>query len=215
MKLMSRGLALALVLGVSPVAVLVAHAAREGGWQMSAESMERLQEGKLAAARAALKLSPDQEKLWAPIEEQVRALYKERSERRAERQKRREERRAERKDGDQKSAEGRRERRNIAERYERMAKRMSERAEQDEGLLERLQSALRLAQRRAEGRHRPRHAQPSFRSDGPWPHHRWHDGGWGGKRWGHHRDRDDHERGNAPQERDDDAGEGQNAPTQQ
>lgn len=194
MKTMSRGLALALLIGVSPVAVLVAQAARDGGWQMSPESRERLQDGKIAAAKATLKLTADQEKLWAPIEEQVRTMYKERADKRAERQKRREERRANReKDGDQKSAETR-QRPNVAERYERIAKRMGERADkmkafssafspfyasltdQQKEVVGPAMRGLRVAQ--LGGGHRG------------WGHRGggWHDGGWGAL-WGGHHDR--------------------------
>lgn len=204
MKITSRGLVLALVLGISPAAVFVAQAARDGGWGMSTESRQRLQEGKLAAAKATLKLSPDQEKLWAPIEEQVRANFKERADKRAERQKRREERRAERearrsqqdaapgdKAGDPKA---KREKRNIAERYERMAARMGERADkmksfaaafspfyaslsdEQKAVIGPVMRDLRVAHWGGRRGHR---------------HHGWHDGGWrerwGGKHRGHDR----------------------------
>jgi len=128
MKLTTRSVALALLIGLSPAAVLVAQAARDGGWKMTPESRERLQDGKIAAAKASLKLTADQEKLWAPIEEQVRGLYKARADARAEHQKRREERRAEREKGGDKATEPRAHR-NIAERYERMAARLTDRAE--------------------------------------------------------------------------------------
>lgn len=187
MKLMSRGLALALLIGVSPAAVLVAQAARDGGWKMSDESRERLQDGRIAAAKASLKLSPEQDKLWTPIEEQVRSLYKERSDKRAERQKKREERRAAREkgEGSQKQSETRP---NIAERYQQMSERMGERAgkmkafsdaftpfyaslsDQQKEVVGPVMRQLRVA-KLGGGRHGHGHG-----------HGRWHDGGWG-KHW--------------------------------
>lgn len=224
MKITSRGLALALVLGASPVAVLVAQAARDNGWGMSAESRERMQEGKLAAAKATLKLTPDQEKLWAPIEEQVRAQYKERADERAERQKRREERRANRdKAGEDKGAEksaDKASRPNIAQRYERMAETMGKRAdrmkafssafspffatltEEQKDVIGPVMRDLRVAQMGKRGHHK-----------------HWHDGGWGerwggGKHKGHHHDRggpdgDKGGPGNAPDESGPDADDAQ------
>lgn len=125
MKYFSRGLAVALLLGAAPVGIYAAYAARDGGWQkMSAESIERLQDGKLAAAKVTLKLDDAQAKLWAPVEEQIRAQYKKRAEMRAEREAKRAERKA------AKDANAPRERPNIAERYEKMSVRMTERAEQ-------------------------------------------------------------------------------------
>lgn len=197
MKTMSRGLALALLIGVSPAAVLVAQAARDGGWKMSPESRERMQDGKIAAAKATLKLTPDQEKLWAPIEEQVRTMYKERADKRAERQKRREERRAEReKDGgkDSDRAGEARHRGNVAERYERMAKRLSDRADKMKAFSSAFSpfyASLTDQQKEVVGpaMRQLRVAQLGGGHRG-WGHRGggWHDGGWG-KRWGGHHDR--------------------------
>ena len=183
MKIMSRGLALALLIGVSPVAVLVAQAARDGGWKMSDESRERLQDGRIAAAKASLKLTADQEKLWAPVEEQVRAMYKERGEKRAERQKKREERRAERDKGE-KSAETR-PRPNIAERYERMSERLSARADKMKAFstsFSPFYASLTDQQKEVVG---PvmRELRVAKLGGGRHGHRGWHDGGWG-KRWG-------------------------------
>lgn len=128
MTILSRGLAAALVLGAGAAGIFAAHAAKHGEWRnMSAESVARMEDGKIAAAKAALKLTPEQDALWAPVEAQVRAQYKSRAEKRAEWQKRREERRAAReKDGE---AAAPRERPNIAERIERRATRLAERAD--------------------------------------------------------------------------------------
>lgn len=216
MKPFPRSLGLALLIGVSPIAVLVAQAARDGGWNMSAESRERLQDGRLAAAKATLKLTPEQEKLWAPIEEQVRTMYKERADKRAEREKRREERRAERdkagdqKAGDQKSADNR-QRPNVAERYERIAKRLSDRADKMKAFSSAFSpfyASLTDAQKEVVGpAMRQLRVAQLGRGDRGHGHHRgWHDGGWG-KRWGGH----DRGGGNAPEQTDDGA-KGDEAP---
>lgn len=196
MKHMSRGLALALLIGVSPVAVVVAQAARDGGWNMSAESRERLQEGKIAAAKATLKLSPDQEKLWAPIEDQVRGVYKERAEKRAERQKRREERRADREKSEGKG--DKREQRNLAERYERIAKRLSDRADKMKAFstaFSPFYATLSDEQKQVVGpvMHDLRVASHMGGGGRGWGHRGgWHDGGWGGRGWNRdHRDDND------------------------
>lgn len=184
MRFTKKGIALALLIGLSPAAVFVAQAARDGHWKMSADARERLQDGRIAAAKATLKLTPEQEKLWAPVEEQVRSAYKARADRHAARKKRKEERRAERRNDDDKS-DRKRERRNIAERYERMAKRLSEKSErmsafssafspfyaslsdEQKDVIGPVMRDLKVMGKRG---HRGRH------------HKRWHDGGWG-KRW--------------------------------
>jgi hypothetical protein len=45
----------------------------------SPETMQRMQDGKIAFALTALKLSPDQTKLWAPVESLIRARQAERA----------------------------------------------------------------------------------------------------------------------------------------
>jgi LTXXQ motif family protein len=52
----------------------------------SADMIARLQEGRIAMAKAALKLSDSQLKLWAPLEEQIRAAIADRAKARAERE---------------------------------------------------------------------------------------------------------------------------------
>ena len=69
----SRGawIALAAVAAV-PVTVAVAKQGDHRGWNnVSPETRTRLDEGKIAMAMAALKLTPDPEKRWAPLEDQV------------------------------------------------------------------------------------------------------------------------------------------------
>lgn len=110
-----------------PASIAIAKSMDGKGWQRpSPETRARLDEGRIAMAKAALKLTPEQEKLFTPVEEQVRAAFKSREEKRAEREKMREERRAARKDGAEKSE---RKRPDLAERFEKMSVRMAERAE--------------------------------------------------------------------------------------
>lgn len=211
MKTMSRGLALALLIGISPAAVLVAQAARDGGWKMSPEARERLQDGKIAAAKASLKLSPEQEKLWTPIEEQVRAMNKERADKRAERQKRREERRASRDKGEDKK--GDKPRANIAERYERMAQRLGDRADKLKAFSSAFSpfyASLTDEQKDVVG---PvmRDLRVARLGGGRHGHRGWHDGGWG-KRWHDRGDRDDRPGRGGP---DNDAPRGEAAPQQE
>lgn len=128
MTILSRGLAAAIALGLAGASILAVHAAKHDGWRnMSAESVARMQDGKIAAAKAALKFTPQQEALWAPVEAQVRAQYKARAEKRAAWEKRREERRAERAKESEAAAPG--ERPDMAERIERRAERLSARAD--------------------------------------------------------------------------------------
>jgi hypothetical protein len=196
MKIMSRGLALALILGVSPVAVLVAQAARD----MSPEARERVQEGRLTAAKTTLKLTAEQEKLWAPVEEQVRSMYKARSDMRAEWRKKRDERRQARKERRQSGEIAtKKQRPNIAERYERMADRMSNKAEQISKQAEKMKAlstafapffaSLSDDQKEVVG---PvmRDLRVGKMVRGGHRHHGWHDGGWH-KRWKQQRDGDD------------------------
>jgi hypothetical protein len=59
----------------------------------SAETMARLQDGRIAMIKTALKLTPEQEKLWTPVEEKMRAGFAERQKKRDEWQAKRDERR--------------------------------------------------------------------------------------------------------------------------
>lgn len=122
MKKLSRGtwLALAAVTAI-PATVAIAKTAEQAGWtRPSPETRARLEEGRIAMAKAALKLSPDQEKLWAPIETQVREAFKARDAKRAEFEKMREE-------AQNQGTEAKRP--DLAERFDKMGQNMSERAE--------------------------------------------------------------------------------------
>jgi len=127
MKNLSRGtwIAIAAVAAI-PATVAIARTADRAGWQMTPETRSRLEEGRLAMAKAALQLNADQEKLWAPVEAQVRDTFKAREARRAEWDKKRQERQAEKTaDGEAKEAK----RPDLAERFEKMSARLSERAD--------------------------------------------------------------------------------------
>jgi hypothetical protein len=80
----------------------------------SADTIARLQDGRIAMARAALRLSDSQAKLWTPLEEQIRASLAERAKARQER--------------DQAWREGA-PRQDLAERLEQSSQRMTQRAE--------------------------------------------------------------------------------------
>ena len=80
----------------------------------SADMVARMQEGRIAMAKAALGLSDAQLKLWAPVEEQIRASLAERAKARQER--------------DQARQEGA-PRKDLADRLEQASQRMTQRAE--------------------------------------------------------------------------------------
>lgn len=100
MNNLSRALAVTLMVATIPATIVLAQQAdgdqpkteqqvetRRGP---SPETIARLQDGRIAMAKAALKLSPDQEKLWAPVEEKLRAGFEERRKAREARQAKRE-----------------------------------------------------------------------------------------------------------------------------
>ena len=104
-----------------PATVAIAKTVENAGWhQMTPETRARLDEGRVAMAKAALKLTADQEKLWAPIETQVRSAFKDRDVQRAEREKMRAER-------DKDGAETKRP--DMAERFAKMSQKIGERAD--------------------------------------------------------------------------------------
>jgi hypothetical protein len=82
----------------------------------------RLEDGRIAMAKTALKLTPEQETLWAPVEEKIRASYAEHREMREEWRGKRKERRTDR------DKDGKRETLALPERMEKRSERMAERA---------------------------------------------------------------------------------------
>jgi hypothetical protein len=142
MKNLSRALAVTLMAATIPATIVLAQQT-EGGDQPKAEQQQsetrrgpspetlaRMQDGRIAMAKAALKLSPDQEKLFAPVEENIRARFAERQKARDEWQSKRAERRAAKGDGEDKGEKlalpERIEKR--SERLNKLAARMTERA---------------------------------------------------------------------------------------
>jgi hypothetical protein len=135
MNNLSRALAVALMAATIPATIVLAQA--PSGDQAATEKSEtrrgpspetiaRLQDGRIAMAKAALKLSPDQEALWAPVEAKIRAGFEERRAKREAWAAKREERRADKADkadGDKKG-----EKLALPERLEKRSQRMTERA---------------------------------------------------------------------------------------
>jgi len=125
MNKLSRGawLAIAAVAAVPATVAIAKSVDRAGGWHnMTPETRTRLEDGRIAMAKAALQLNADQEKLWAPVESAVRDGFKAREAKRAEWAKKREERRSDKSDGASKRPD-------LAERYERMSNNLAERAD--------------------------------------------------------------------------------------
>jgi hypothetical protein len=103
MNNLSRALAVVLMAATIPATIVLAQQANPGGQPgadkserrgPSPETIARLEDGRIAMAKAALKLSPDQEKLWAPVEQNIRAGFEEHRKAREAWQAKREERRA-------------------------------------------------------------------------------------------------------------------------
>lgn len=216
MMKVSRGALAAIAAAlVVPAGVAIAHNYDKGGWsRLSPEARARLDEGKLAMAKTALKLNAEQEKLWAPVEAEVRATLKMREERRLERDKMREEhRKARDATADGKSADVKMP--DMADRIDRMSQRMGERAERMKSfaaafkpfyasLTNEQKEVLRPLARDLMGGEGRGHGGPHGK--------RWAmGGGWGegGRGWGHH---GGHHRGGpdreAPNFRDDGGGPG-------
>jgi hypothetical protein len=82
----------------------------------SAETLTRLQDGRIAMIKGALKLNDEQMKLWAPVEEQMRSSFTARQQARSERRERR-------RQGDKVA------RPSLPDRLDRASKRMADRAE--------------------------------------------------------------------------------------
>ncbi len=106
MSKLSRALAVTLLAASLPATVVLAQQAEEPSQPTaeqgekdrgpSPETVARLEDGRVAMVKAALKLTPEQEKLWAPVEEKIRAGFAERRKAREEWRAKREERRADR-----------------------------------------------------------------------------------------------------------------------
>jgi len=132
MNKLSRALAVGLMAATIPATIVLAQQPAAGD-QPAAEKSEtrrgptpetlaRLEDGRIAFAKAALKLTPDQEKLWAPVEEKMRANF-------AERQKKRDEWQAKHAERKAKGDDVKREQLALPERIEKRSERMTKQAE--------------------------------------------------------------------------------------
>lgn len=176
MRNFSRGtwLALAAIVAI-PATIAIAKTVDGAGWRMTLETRARLEEGRLAMVKTALQLNPEQEKLWAPVEQQIREAFKAREAQRAAWEKTREERRAERAAGSESK------RPDLAERFERMSKRMSERTERMKSFSAAFTPFYASLSDEQKETLRPLACDltPGFGRGGHGGHHRWAFGGWG------------------------------------
>ena len=143
MKTLSRALAITLLAATVPASIVLAET--EQGDQAKSEQSEvkrgpspetlaRLEDGRIALIKAALKLTPEQEKLFAPVEEKIRAGFADRRKAREEWAKRREEFRAN---------KGKHEQVSLPERMEKRSQRLTEAAAK---MTERAQKAKEYAE---------------------------------------------------------------------
>ena len=122
MRKLSRGAMAAIVAAVAiPATVVIAKTVEQNRWHnMTPETRARMDEGRLAMAKAALKLTPEQDKLWSPLEVLIRDTFKARDAKRADWEKSKTQRDADRTAG---------KRPDMAERFEKMSQTMTERAD--------------------------------------------------------------------------------------
>jgi len=143
MKKLSRALAITLLAATVPATIVLGET--EQGDQAKSEQSEvkrgpspetlgRLEDGRIAMIKAALKLSPEQEKLFAPVEEKIRAGFAERRKAREAWQAKREEWRAN---------KGKHEQVSLPERMEKRSQRLTEAAAK---MTERAQKAKEYAE---------------------------------------------------------------------
>lgn len=188
MMKLSRGAlaAIAAVIAI-PAGVAIARNYEHGGWQrMSPETRARLDEGRLAGAKAALKLTAGQETLWAAVETEIKAGFKLRSDRMAEREKMRDEWRKSREANKDGTAPAKPD---VSERFEKMTQHTTERAAR----MQAFTAAFKpfYASLSDEQKEVLRPLLRDLMPGGGKGHggKRWaHGGGWGGDRggWGHH-----------------------------
>jgi hypothetical protein len=136
MSKLTRALAITLLAASIPATIVLAQQTDESGQKAveqsderrgpSPETMARLEDGRIAMAKEALKLTPEQEPLWVPVEEKIRANFAERRKAHEERHAKRGERREKHEKGDKLALPERLEKR--SERLAERATRMNERA---------------------------------------------------------------------------------------
>ncbi len=143
MKKLSRALAITLLAAAVPATIVLAQTEPsdqpkseqsdvKGG--PSPETLARLQDGRIAMIKTSLKLSPEQEKLFAPVEEKIRAGFADRRKAREAWAAKREERRAN---------KGKHEQVALPERMEKRSQRLTEAAAK---MTERAQKAKEYAE---------------------------------------------------------------------
>jgi hypothetical protein len=194
MKKLSRALAITLLAATVPATIVLADP--EPGDQQKSEQSEvkrgpspetlaRLEDGRVAMAKAALKLSPDQEKLFVPVEEKIRAGFADRRKAREAKAAKREERRANKgeRENQQASLPDRIEKR--SQRLTQAAAKMTERAQKAKeyaDVLKPFYAALSDEQKAVASQVLGHFGQDGRGRHGP----RWamgHDGGRGGRAW--------------------------------
>ena len=195
MRKLSRGAMAAIAALVAiPATVVIAKTVDHNRWHnMTPETRARMDEGRLAMAKAALKLSPEQDKLWSPLEAQIRDTFKARDAKRADWEKSKTQRDADRAAG---------KRPDMAERFEKMSQTMTERADRMKAfagtfkpfyasLSDEQKDVLRpLMRGLAPGEGKGGHHGPRF-ADGWGERGGWgkHHGGWSGRHHGGHEGR--------------------------
>ncbi len=211
MRKLSRGALAAIAIAVLvPAGFAVAKSVEHGRWyQMSPETRARLDEGKLAMAKTALKLNGEQEKLWSAVETEVRAASKARAAKMAEWKKMREEREKAGTDG---------KRPDMAERLDKMTQHMTERAERMKAFTSAFKPLYATLSDEQKDVVKPlmRQFMPGMgrghHGGGRWAHGGGREGGWGG----HHKRGDHDDRGARGHRGQDDGGSrgdgGQTAP---
>jgi hypothetical protein len=138
MNNLSRALAVTLMAATIPATIVLAQQATPGDQPAaeksetrrgpSPETLARLEDGRIAMAKTALKLSPEQEKLWAPVEANIRANFEERRKAFEARQAKRDERRQARADEKAKGDDAKAGKLALPDRIEKRSQRMTERA---------------------------------------------------------------------------------------
>jgi hypothetical protein len=132
MKTLSRALAITLLAASVPATMVLAQGEEAGQPKTeqsetrrgpSPETMARLEDGRIAMVKTALKLTPEQEKLFAPVEEKIRAGFAERRKAREAWAEKRKERHAER------GERGKREELALPDRIEKRSQKLTERAQ--------------------------------------------------------------------------------------
>lgn len=146
------------------------------GWRgprraMSAEDRAAFLDARIAAVKAGLKLTAEQEKLWGPVETTARELAKKWSDRWAERREEWRKRRAEAKDNVKDSTKDNRERPAV-DHIDRLRKRADSLAERATDMKRFADAAQPLYATLDEGQKRRLNALINFRRGGM--HHRWH-----------------------------------------